>query len=65
MQILAGIMVMGATVFVLFCHAHGYPNTIDAIAFRLHRHARSMRRMHAEREITISRRWVNTLGGAE
>ena len=63
MQILSALIIMAMAAFLISCYAGGYPNTIDAIAYRLHVHAARIRRMHLEREKLITARWVKCLEG--
>jgi hypothetical protein len=48
--------------WVLVCLiGHGYANSVDHVAYLLHRHAEKMRGIHDRRRAIVSERWVKCL----
>ncbi len=51
-----------ALCWVLVCLVgHGYANSIDQLAWWLHRHAGHVRELHGRREAVVRERWVREL----
>lgn len=57
MTILIGALVVLACWLAFVAVGHGYANTVEWLAWRLRRHARSVRRMHVAREAVLKQRW--------
>lgn len=55
------LMVLCAAWVIGCVFLEGVPNNLDLIAYWLHRIAKSMRSMHANRERTLARLWVGEL----
>lgn len=62
---LVGVLILLATWIVICVVSHGYANTIDSVAYWLHRHARGVREMHARRAGQIQTKWVRELEVSE
>ncbi len=60
-QFLLSIGLMAVTWVVICIVGHGYANTVDHVAYILHKHAEKMRQMHSRRKAVISERWVRSL----
>lgn len=51
--------------WVLVCLiGHGYANSVDHVAYLLHRHAEKMRGIHDRRRAIVNERWVKCLENA-
>ena len=61
MTITAALIVVVILGVLVCAYARGYPNTVDAVAYRLHKHAKAVRKMHEARTQAISKLWVECL----
>ena len=57
MTILIGALVVLACWLAIVAVGHGYANTVEWLAWRLRRHARSVRKMHVAREAELRELW--------
>ena len=61
MQVLGGLALIGSVGLCALVLLHGLANTLDTLAWRIHRAARSLREMHARRAAVLNERWVREL----
>lgn len=54
-----GVILLTGLWFLVCSLLHGYANTIDTLAFWLHKHAQGVRKMHGERTEVVLSRWDN------
>ena len=57
MFILSAAAVLAAVWMAIVMVGHGYVNSVEWLALALHRHARSVARMHRNRAQIIEGRW--------
>ena len=61
MQIVGAALVTGAVGLACLTFLHGLANTIDTVAYRLHRTAGAIREMHGKRSAVMSERWIREI----
>lgn len=52
---------MAVNLLLIFFIGHGYANTVDHLAYLLHKHAERMRGIHDRRRAVVQERWVKCL----
>ena len=57
MILFIGALVVLACWLAVAALGHGYANTVEWLAWRLRRHARSVRKMHVAREAELRELW--------
>lgn len=55
------IVTLAALWLMVELRGQGYANAVDSLAYKLHRHARGVRKLHAERAAVVNERWVREL----
>tara|TARA_R110000868_G_scaffold131804_1_gene342125 strand:+ start:282 stop:473 length:192 start_codon:yes stop_codon:yes gene_type:complete len=61
MTLVFALLILAAIAIVGALYGHGYPETIDAIAYRLHVHAGVVRAMQDERRRVVRERWIKEM----
>lgn len=61
MQVLTRFATLGALAFACAALLHGLANTLDWVAYRVHRIARALREMQAVRSAQMNERWIREL----
>jgi len=61
MQVLAGVATLGGIALGGLLLLHGVANVLDAAAIRLHKAARSLRRVQDSRTRALTAQWVRQL----
>jgi hypothetical protein len=60
-QVIVSVVLMLAAWLLVCLIGHGYANTVDHVAYLLHRHAEKVRQMHDRRKAIVAERWVRCL----
>ena len=61
--ITSALIVLAVAGAALYIVDRGYPNTVDALAYWLHRHAKRVRKSHTDEATRINEAWVRELEG--
>lgn len=59
--VILSLALMLVTWLLICLVGHGYSNTVDHLAYLLHRHAEKMRGIHDRRRAVVQERWVRCL----